>query len=66
MKRLLAKLICRLRGHDFGPCVYLSPAVLQCCLRCGDDIMGRTIDDLEPATDVDFAVIESLDERGLA
>jgi len=62
MKRLFRKLVCRLRGHDFGSVVYLSPAVLQCCRRCGEDIQGRTIDDLEPMTDEDFEFLDALED----
>lgn len=61
IKRFFARLICRLRGHDFGAVVYVSPSMLCCCERCGEDIQGRSFDDLEPMTDEDYDHLETLD-----
>ena len=62
MKRLLARLICFFRGHDYGSVVYISPAVLTYCHRhCGKEIQDRTFDDLEPMTDEDYENLEYLE-----
>ncbi|MCG7937483.1 MAG: hypothetical protein N0C88_01305 [Candidatus Thiodiazotropha lotti] len=45
------RLVCAVRGHDYGNEVYISPSMLTCCHRCGRDIRGRSIEDLEPMTD---------------
>lgn len=58
--RLFWKIVCYFKGHDFGSAVYISPAVLTFCRRCGTEIQGRTFDDLEPATDEDLEVMDSL------
>jgi hypothetical protein len=60
MKRLFARLVCAVRGHDYGHEVYISPAMLTCCHRCGRDIRGRSIEDLEPMTDEDYEYLEHL------
>lgn len=52
---------CSILGHDFGPVVYVSPAVMQCCHRCGRDIQGRDFDDLEPTTEADRDILDELD-----
>jgi len=56
-------LVCRFKGHDFGDAVYISPAVLTFCHRCGQEIQGRTIDDLEPMTDEDYDWLDSIDDH---
>lgn len=56
--------VCREHGHDFGGAVYVSPAVLTFCSRCGEELMGRTLDDLEPMTDDDHAFLDSMDDFG--
>lgn len=57
----VASVPCSVLGHDFGPVVYVSPAVMQCCHRCGRDIQGRDFDDLEPTTDADRDFLDNLD-----
>jgi hypothetical protein len=59
-----SKLRCALRGHDFGPEIYLSPSVLQYCRRgCGQEICGRTWTDLEPLSEADIQdICERMDE----
>lgn len=52
--------VCREHGHDFGDAVYLSPAVLTYCHRCGEELTGRTPADLEPMTDDDHAYLDQL------
>ena len=52
---------CSILGHDYGPVVYFSPAVLNCCRRCGRDILGRDFDDLEPMTDEERDTLDDLD-----
>ncbi len=59
--RLVARAVCAVRGHDFGPVVYVSPSVLIHCLRCGRELQGRTVADLAPMTDEDWDFLESLD-----
>ncbi len=61
MKMLIRKIICFFRGHDFGDVVYISPAVLTYCHRCGKEIQDRAIDDLEPMTDEDYENLESIE-----
>lgn len=63
LKRWFARhFICRRQGHDFGDVVYISPAVLTFCHNCGEEIQGRTWEDLEPMTDEDRENIELLHE----
>lgn len=54
------KLICYFRGHEWGDVVYVSPSMLTYCHRCGDEFMGRTVDDLEPMTDEDYQFLDSI------
>jgi hypothetical protein len=60
MKRLFARLVCAVRGHDYGNVVYISPSMLTCCHRCGRDIRGRSVEDLEPMTDEDYEYLDQL------
>ena len=62
MKNLLAKIKCYFKGHDFGPVVYVSPSVLQFCRCCGEELQGRTIEDLEPMTEDDYDHLEFTDD----
>lgn len=57
---IINQLICLFRGHDFGDVVYISPAVLTHCHKCGAEIQGRTTKDLEPMTDQDYEILEDL------
>jgi len=59
---LLKRLICRLRGHDFGFVVYISPSALIHCSRCGEEIQGRTAKDLIPMNDRDREYFDSLED----
>ena len=61
MLQWISRAVCMLRGHDFGGVVYISPAILTHCHRCGEEIQGRTIDDLEPMTDEDYEHLEDLE-----
>jgi hypothetical protein len=58
IKRLFARFLCAIRGHDYGYEVYISPSMLTCCHRCGRDIQGRSIEDLEPMTDEDYEYLD--------
>jgi hypothetical protein len=58
----LARLTCMVEGCDFGPVVFVSPSILLHCHRCGEELMGRTIDDLEPMTDEDYDLLNVLDD----
>ncbi len=60
LRLAIGKVRCRIKGHDFGPVVFISPALLTYCRHCGEEIMGRTIDDLEPMTEADFEHLETL------
>lgn len=51
--------LCRIKGHDYGAVVYISPAVMHLCARCGRDVCGRTFDDLEPMNEEDWEWFES-------
>lgn len=54
-----AKTHCRRHGHDFGPVIYCSPAILQYCRNgCGKEVFDRTIDQLEPMTEEDREVLD--------
>lgn len=55
-------IVCRFKGHYFGDVVYISPAVLTFCHRCGKEIQDRTIDDLESMTDEDYEWLESIED----
>lgn len=61
MRLLIAKIKCFFLGHDYGPAVAISPAFLTCCTRCGRDIQDRSIDDLEPITEADHDLLESIE-----
>ncbi len=62
VRKLIARLICFFRGHDFGNVVYVSPAVLTYCHRgCGKELQDRTFDDLQPMTDEDYEALEDLE-----
>ena len=61
MKRLFLKVVCMLRGHDFGPVVYVSPSVLIHCSRCGEELLGRSFDDLEYMTEEDREHVDMMD-----
>ena len=63
MKKIIAKLICSFRGHNYGAAVYVSPAVLTYCRRCGREIQDRDFDALEPMTDEDYENLEMLEEE---
>ncbi|WP_020675305.1 hypothetical protein [Geopsychrobacter electrodiphilus] len=62
LSRLIKKLICLFKGHDFGDCVYISPSYLTFCRCCGVEIQGRSFDDLEPLTDEDREHLEFIDD----
>lgn len=62
MKQLIRKIHCHFKGHDFGNAVYVSPAVLTFCRRCGREIQDRTFDDLEPMTDQDYEMLEQMED----
>ncbi len=47
-------------SHDFGPVVMVSPSLLIFCRKCGAELQGRTVNDLQPCTDEDFAFLDSL------
>jgi len=50
MKKLIQRLICRLRGHNYpGTC--FSNFQLSVCRRCGKEVTGRTFDDILSAPD---------------
>ena len=61
MRKIIAQLFCYFRGHDYGPVVYVSPAVLTFCRRCGREIQDRTFDDLESMTDEDHDNLELIE-----
>ena len=46
--------------HDFGPVVMVSPSILIFCRKCGEELQGRTVKDLQPCTDEDFDFLETL------
>ena len=60
MRRRFARLLCDIRGHDYGYEVYISPSMLTCCHRCGRDIRDRSIEDLEPMNDEDYEYLDHL------
>lgn len=50
MKRFFLKLRCKLLGHDY-PCMEFSAYTLCFCRHCGQEVAGRTFEDLEPIPD---------------
>jgi hypothetical protein len=50
MKKLWLRFVCYLNGHDW-PGDHFHGNALTFCRRCGAEIAGRTVADLEPMTE---------------
>lgn len=55
--------VCRIRGHrNDSPCFVIGGAFLYPCKHCGEDIFGRTWDDLVPMTAEERDEFEHMDQ----
>ena len=58
LARAWARLVCRVRGHDFRAPVITANTLCFCSRGCGKEIADRTFADIGPLTDDEREMLE--------